>query len=135
MEKDTNEPGATQMEANAYQEAHVIKSKEGDAHTVQDETQLKQQGQENTQNAKGDTHNGKYWCYLTNIELGKDVIEYEGVLNVCWKQIKVCHHTKVPKGYCNEVANLQYSVKNSFFGKYCSWPQTLGCCSEGRASA
>ncbi|XP_036954732.1 golgin subfamily A member 3 isoform X1 [Acanthopagrus latus] len=58
MEKDTNEPGATQMEANAYQEAHVIKSKEGDAHTVQDETQLKQQGQENTQNAKGDTHNG-----------------------------------------------------------------------------
>ncbi|XP_030273465.1 golgin subfamily A member 3 isoform X2 [Sparus aurata] len=58
MEMDTNESGATQMEANTYQEAHVIKSKEADAHTVEDETQLKQQGQENTKNTKGDIHNG-----------------------------------------------------------------------------
>lgn len=70
MEMDTNESGATQMEANTYQEAHVIKSKEADAHTVEDETQLKQQGQENTQNTKGDIHNGEYWCCLTNILLG-----------------------------------------------------------------
>lgn len=48
------------MEANTYQEAHVIKSKEADAHTVEDETQLKQQGQENTKNTKGDIHNGEY---------------------------------------------------------------------------
>ncbi|XP_073322360.1 golgin subfamily A member 3 isoform X2 [Pagrus major] len=58
MEMDTNGSGATQMEANAYQEAHVIKSKEAEAHTVEAETQLKQQGQENTQNTKGDMHNG-----------------------------------------------------------------------------
>lgn len=70
MEMATNESGATQMEANTYQEAHVIKSKEADAHTVEDETQLKQQGQENTQNTKGDVHNGEYRCCLTNILLG-----------------------------------------------------------------
>ncbi|XP_044052579.1 golgin subfamily A member 3 isoform X2 [Siniperca chuatsi] len=58
MEMDTYQSDAAQMEANAYQEAHVIKSKEAVVHTVEGETQLKQQGLENTQNTKGGIHNG-----------------------------------------------------------------------------
>lgn len=42
------------MEANAYQEDHVIKPK------VEGETQLIQQGLENIHNTKGDIHNGEY---------------------------------------------------------------------------
>ncbi|XP_033475824.2 golgin subfamily A member 3 isoform X1 [Epinephelus lanceolatus] len=52
MEMDTNQSEAVQMEANAYQVDHVIKSK------VEGETQLKQQGLEDTQNTEGDIHNG-----------------------------------------------------------------------------
>ncbi|XP_041792177.1 golgin subfamily A member 3 isoform X2 [Chelmon rostratus] len=58
MEMDSNESEAAQMEVNAYKEAHVIKSKEAEAHPVEDEPQLKQQGLENTQITKGDIHNG-----------------------------------------------------------------------------
>lgn len=64
MEMDSNESEAAQMEVNAYKEAHVIKSKEAEAHPVEDEPQLKQQGLENTQITKGDIHNGEYWCCL-----------------------------------------------------------------------
>ncbi|XP_031156394.1 golgin subfamily A member 3 isoform X3 [Sander lucioperca] len=52
MEMDTNQSEAAHMEANAYQGDHVIKSK------VEGEKQLKQQGLDNTQNLKGDFHNG-----------------------------------------------------------------------------
>ncbi|XP_054467346.1 golgin subfamily A member 3 isoform X2 [Anoplopoma fimbria] len=52
MEMDSNQSEAAQMEANAYQEHHVIKSK------AEGETLLKQQGLDNTQHAKGDIHNG-----------------------------------------------------------------------------
>ncbi|XP_042344281.1 golgin subfamily A member 3 isoform X2 [Plectropomus leopardus] len=52
MEMDTNQTEAAQMEANANQEDHVIKSK------VEGETQLKQQGLEDAQNTKGDICNG-----------------------------------------------------------------------------
>ncbi|XP_038559082.1 golgin subfamily A member 3 isoform X2 [Micropterus salmoides] len=60
MEMDTNQSEAAQMEANVYQEDHVIKSKEAGAHAVGGETQLKQQqqGLENRQNTKGGIPNG-----------------------------------------------------------------------------
>lgn len=64
MEMDTNQSEAAHMEANAYQGDHVIKSK------VEGEKQLKQQGLDNTQNLKGDFHNGEYWCCLDGIQLG-----------------------------------------------------------------
>lgn len=63
---DTNQSEAAQMEANVYQEDHVIKSKEAGAHAVGGETQLKQQqqGLENRQNTKGGIPNGEYPCCL-----------------------------------------------------------------------
>ncbi|XP_005473096.1 golgin subfamily A member 3 isoform X2 [Oreochromis niloticus] len=57
MEVDTEQSVAAQMEANTYQEDHVIKSKEAQAHAVEHETSFKK-GLENPQNAKGDIHNG-----------------------------------------------------------------------------
>uniref|UniRef100_A0AAQ6AD66 Golgin A3 n=1 Tax=Amphiprion ocellaris TaxID=80972 RepID=A0AAQ6AD66_AMPOC len=48
MEVDTNQSETAQMEDNAFQEDQVIKSKGTDA----------QQGLENTQNTKGEIHNG-----------------------------------------------------------------------------
>lgn len=57
---DINESETSQMEANAYQEDHFIKSKEAEAHSLDGATQLKQQGPGNTQNTKGDIHNGEY---------------------------------------------------------------------------
>ncbi|XP_051806287.1 golgin subfamily A member 3 isoform X2 [Acanthochromis polyacanthus] len=48
MEVDTDQSETAQMEANAFQEDQVIKSKGTDA----------QQGLENTQNTKGEIHNG-----------------------------------------------------------------------------
>lgn len=62
MEMDTNQSEAAQMEANAYQEDHVLKSKEAVAHTVEAETQLKQHGDgmENAQNTKRGIQNGEY---------------------------------------------------------------------------
>ncbi|XP_010731567.3 golgin subfamily A member 3 isoform X1 [Larimichthys crocea] len=58
MELDTNESGAAQMEANANQETHVIKPKEAEIHTVDAETQPKNQELGYAQNTKGDIHNG-----------------------------------------------------------------------------
>ncbi|TMS03913.1 Golgin subfamily A member 3 [Larimichthys crocea] len=58
MELDTNESGAAQMEANANQETHVIKPKEAGIHTVDAETQPKNQELGYAQNTKGDIHNG-----------------------------------------------------------------------------
>eukprot|EP00064_Thunnus_orientalis_P005839 superscaffoldBa00000589_g5853 len=46
------------MEVNADQENIILKSKEAEAHTVESETQVKQQGLENTQNTNGGLHNG-----------------------------------------------------------------------------
>lgn len=60
MEMDTDAPEAVQMDTNAYQENQVIKSKDAEAHTVDGETQLKQQGLDNTQNTKGEIQNGEY---------------------------------------------------------------------------
>lgn len=57
MEVDTEQSVAAQMEANTYQEDHVIKSKEAQAHAVEHETSFKK-GLENPQDAKGDIHNG-----------------------------------------------------------------------------
>ncbi|KAM6944103.1 golgin subfamily A member 3 isoform 2-T2 [Lycodopsis pacificus] len=51
MEMDSNQSEAAQMEANAQQEEHLVKSK------MEGETQLKQQWLDNTQNAKGIIHN------------------------------------------------------------------------------
>lgn len=56
MEVDTEQSVAAQMEANTYQEDHVIKSKE--AHAVERETTFKK-GLENPKDAKGDIHNGE----------------------------------------------------------------------------
>lgn len=56
---ENNQSEAAQMEANDYQEGQVIKSKETEAHALEGETQLKQHGQENTQNAKGNICNGE----------------------------------------------------------------------------
>lgn len=61
MEMDTNESEAAQMETNSYQEAQVIISKEAEDHSVESDTQLKQQGLETSQNT-GDIHNGEYCC-------------------------------------------------------------------------
>lgn len=58
MEVDTEQSVAAQMEANTYQEDHVIKSKEAQAHAVEHETSFKK-GLENPQDAKGDIHNGE----------------------------------------------------------------------------
>ncbi|XP_035514339.1 golgin subfamily A member 3 isoform X1 [Morone saxatilis] len=55
---DSNKSETAAMETNAYQEAHVIDSKEAEGHTVDAKTQLKQQGLENTRNVKEDIHNG-----------------------------------------------------------------------------
>ncbi len=57
---DTNESEAAQMEANAHQEPHVIKSKDAEAHAVESEAQLHRQGLDDTQNTTGDIHNGEY---------------------------------------------------------------------------
>uniref|UniRef100_A0AAX7W0P2 Golgin A3 n=1 Tax=Astatotilapia calliptera TaxID=8154 RepID=A0AAX7W0P2_ASTCA len=57
MEVDTEQSVAAQMEANTYQEDHVIKSKEAQAHAVERETTFKK-GLENPKDAKGDIHNG-----------------------------------------------------------------------------
>lgn len=59
MEMETNQSEAAQMEANAYQEGQVRKFKETEAHATEGETQLKQEGQENTQNTKGNICNGE----------------------------------------------------------------------------
>ncbi|XP_076746674.1 golgin subfamily A member 3 isoform X3 [Maylandia zebra] len=56
MEVDTEQSVAAQMEANTYQEDHVIKSKEAQAHAVERETTFKK-GLENPKDAKGDIHN------------------------------------------------------------------------------
>ncbi|KAM7416390.1 hypothetical protein PAMA_018450 [Pampus argenteus] len=55
---DINNSEDTKMEVNADQECIVLKSKEGEAHTVESETQGKQQGLENTQNTNWGLHNG-----------------------------------------------------------------------------
>ncbi|XP_075961043.1 golgin subfamily A member 3 isoform X1 [Anarhichas minor] len=52
MEMDSNQSEAAQMEANAHQEEHLVKSK------MEGETQLKQQWLDSTQNAKGIIPNG-----------------------------------------------------------------------------
>ncbi|XP_063346302.1 golgin subfamily A member 3 isoform X2 [Pelmatolapia mariae] len=57
MEVDTEQSVAAQMEANTYQEDHVIKSKEAQAHAVEHETSFKK-GLETPKDAKGDIHNG-----------------------------------------------------------------------------
>ncbi|XP_030593448.1 golgin subfamily A member 3 isoform X1 [Archocentrus centrarchus] len=57
MEVDTEQSAAAQMEASAYQEDQVRKSKEAQAHVMEREKSLKQ-GLENSQDAKGDMHNG-----------------------------------------------------------------------------
>lgn len=49
---DSNQSGTAQMETNAHQEDHPMK--------VEGETQLLQQGLDNTQHAKGCIHNGEY---------------------------------------------------------------------------
>lgn len=70
MELDTNESGADQMEANANQETHVIKPKEAEIHTVDAETQPKNQELGYAQNTKGDIHNGEYGeLFQTNQKL------------------------------------------------------------------
>lgn len=58
MEVDTEQSVAAQMEANTYQEDHVIKSKEAQAHAVERETTFKK-GLENPKDAKGVIHNGE----------------------------------------------------------------------------
>ncbi|XP_067459359.1 golgin subfamily A member 3 isoform X1 [Thunnus thynnus] len=55
---DINHSEDAQMEVNADQENIILKSKEAEAHTVESETQVKQQGLENTQNTNGGLHNG-----------------------------------------------------------------------------
>lgn len=55
---DINHSEDAQMEVNADQEHIILKSKEAEAHTVESETQVKQQGLENTQNTNGGLHNG-----------------------------------------------------------------------------
>lgn len=55
MEVDTEQSVAAQMEANTYQEDHVIKSKEAQAHAVEHETTFKK----GLEDAKGDVHNGE----------------------------------------------------------------------------
>ncbi|XP_062240607.1 golgin subfamily A member 3 isoform X2 [Platichthys flesus] len=57
MDIKTNQSEAVQMEASVYQEDQVIKSKDTEAHTIGG-TQLDQQGQDNTQNTKGNICNG-----------------------------------------------------------------------------
>lgn len=49
-----------QMEITTDQEHIALKSKEAETHTVENETQVKQQGLENTQNTNGGLHNGEY---------------------------------------------------------------------------
>ncbi|XP_042276912.1 golgin subfamily A member 3 isoform X2 [Thunnus maccoyii] len=55
---DINHSEDAQMEVNADQEHIILKSKEAEGHTVESETQVKQQGLENTQNTNGGLHNG-----------------------------------------------------------------------------
>ncbi|KAK2902452.1 hypothetical protein Q8A73_012198 [Channa argus] len=54
---ETNQAGAVQMDANAYKEDKVIKSKETETHAMEGQTHLRQ-GLENTQNTTGDKCNG-----------------------------------------------------------------------------
>ncbi|XP_069562700.1 golgin subfamily A member 3 isoform X3 [Brachyistius frenatus] len=57
MEVETNQSEAAQMEANTYEGDQAVKSKDGEAHVVEREIQLKE-GLENIQNSKGELHNG-----------------------------------------------------------------------------
>lgn len=57
---DINHSEDAQMEVIADQEHIVLKSKEAEAHTVENEIQVKQQGLENTQNTTRGLHNGEY---------------------------------------------------------------------------
>lgn len=58
MELESEQSAAAQMDASAYQEDQVIKSKEAQAHIMESEILLNQ-GLENSQDAKRDIHNGK----------------------------------------------------------------------------
>nr|XP_019949350.1 PREDICTED: golgin subfamily A member 3 isoform X2 [Paralichthys olivaceus] len=58
MDMETNQSEAVQMKASVYQEDQVIKSKETEAPTIEEETQMDPQGRDNTQNTKGNICNG-----------------------------------------------------------------------------
>ncbi|XP_041792178.1 golgin subfamily A member 3 isoform X3 [Chelmon rostratus] len=92
MEMDSNESEAAQMEVNAYKEAHVIKSKEAEAHPVEDEPQLKQQGLENTQITKGDIHNATQKPSLEMENEEKIRLEARRRLEEQLKQYRVQRH-------------------------------------------
>lgn len=63
---EMNQSEAVQMDTNVYQEDQVRKSKETEAHTVDSETHVKQQGLENK--IKKEIHNGESRSCLNRIQ-------------------------------------------------------------------
>ena len=89
MDIKTNQSEAVQMEASVYQEDQVIKSKDTEAHTIEGETQLDQQGQDDTQNTKGNICNGESWFCLDGIQISLSyaVMCAESADSMCyWKE-------------------------------------------------
>lgn len=59
MEMETNHSEVAQTEANAYKEDQVTKCKETEAHAMEGETLLKQEGHTVTENTEGNICNGE----------------------------------------------------------------------------
>lgn len=59
MEMETNHSDVAQTEANTYQEDQVTKCKETEAHAMEGETLLKQEGHTETVNTEGNICNGE----------------------------------------------------------------------------